>query len=68
MAPKESVNVVLAWLTTLAAFTYAAPIGVSINNGRTAIFGNSFGVPGVNETYDYIVRYHRVDRARRNKS
>lgn len=39
-----------------AAVAATPPIGVTSNGGRTQIFGNSFGVPGVNATYDYIVR------------
>jgi hypothetical protein len=32
-----------------------ATVGVKIVHGVTHIYGNSFGVPGLNLTYDYIV-------------
>ncbi|KAL9127724.1 MAG: hypothetical protein Q9217_003454 [Psora testacea] len=32
-----------------------SPIGATINEGVTEIFGNSFGQPGFNATYDYII-------------
>jgi len=49
---------------TMAALLYAlcflpttlATIGVGISpDGITKLFGNSFGLPGENTTYDYIV-------------
>lgn len=49
-----SIVVALAAVVTEAADP--SPIGATVNaEGVTEIFGNSFGRPGFNATYDYIV-------------
>ncbi|KAH7311400.1 oxidoreductase [Stachybotrys elegans] len=48
--------VVLAAAATTLASPNGGSIGAGVNGaGVTELFGNSFGVPGVNQTYDYIV-------------
>jgi choline dehydrogenase len=45
-------------LATAAAVHAAAEddtIGASVQNGVTELYGNSFGRPGYNVTYDYVV-------------
>lgn len=32
-----------------------AQFGYTIQNGRTRLLGSSFGFPGVNQTFDYVV-------------
>ncbi|KAK2060031.1 oxidoreductase [Colletotrichum caudatum] len=46
----------IAALTLFAAAATSETIGAKINDeGVTEIFGNSFGMPGTNATYDYVV-------------
>ena len=47
----------LSFFGSAAVFaSYASALeGWKIENGKTEILGNSFGVPGVEVTYDYIV-------------
>lgn len=47
-------------LTLVAAATVVKAaqdftIGASVDGGKTRLFGNSFGRPGYNDTYDYVV-------------
>lgn len=51
MSPRNIIGVVIA-LVRVASAT----IGASVNSqGITDIFGNHFGRPGRNATYDYVV-------------
>ncbi|KAK1580092.1 oxidoreductase [Colletotrichum navitas] len=46
----------IAALTVFAAAAASETIGAKINDAEvTEIFGNSFGMPGTNATYDYVV-------------
>ncbi|MCJ1364957.1 hypothetical protein MMC16_004075 [Acarospora aff. strigata] len=35
--------------------TSGAPFGFALGKGQARLFGSSFGIPGVNRTYDYVV-------------
>lgn len=44
------------WSLFLIKLSMAAVPGYTQAGGQTRLLGSSFGVPGVNVTYDYIVR------------
>lgn len=48
--------VVIATLSTV----HAAIPGYTQNGGQTRLLGSSFGVPGINATFDYVVSSTRV--------
>ena len=49
-------SLIVALVAAGAEADDAPTIGATINTkGVTEIFGNSFGRPGFNDTYDYIV-------------
>lgn len=47
-----------SWISIcgLASLSSCALSGWKITDGKTEILGHSFGVPGVEVSYDYIVR------------
>lgn len=42
-------------VTAAAAQDDPSPIGAQLSGGVLQIFGNSFGRPGFNDTFDYVV-------------
>lgn len=54
MLSRKSICLATA-LGGVAAATSGPTVGATVNNGVTDIFGNHFGRPGRNATYDYVV-------------